>query len=85
MQRRTTIIRSILPRLVFMHAAYFALASLPAAGADTPPLKGQRIFVCGHSFHMPMANMLPEIEQVAGIIDRVLLGAFPFVAMTCAI
>ncbi len=45
-------------------------ASPPAAGADTAEIQGQRIFVCGHSFHMPVANMLPEIEKLAGIKNQ---------------
>src|SRR6185436_16675650 len=50
------------------------LASLPAAAAKTQEVQGQRVFVCGHSFHMPVAGMLPEIEKLAGIRDQQPVG-----------
>ena len=36
-------------------------------GADTPEIQKQRVFVCGHSFHMPVATMLPEVTKAAGL------------------
>lgn len=36
-------------------------ALLPPAGAEESKLKGQRIFICGHSFHVPIANPLQVV------------------------
>lgn len=46
----------------------------PAATPETQEVRGQRVFVCGHSFHMPVAGMLPEIEKLAGIRDHQPVG-----------
>lgn len=43
--------------------------------ADAPPVKGQRVFICGHSFHMPVAGMLNEVAKSAGIKDHRLAGS----------
>jgi hypothetical protein len=44
------------------------------AQADQPAAKGQRVFVCGHSFHMPIAAPLQEIAHAAGITDQKFVG-----------
>ena len=49
-------------------------ALLPAASAEEPKLKGPRIFICGHSFHVPIAGPLQEVAKLAGITDQKLLG-----------
>jgi len=43
------------------------LVSVSISRAETPGMSGPRIFICGHSFHMPVANMLPEIVKSAAI------------------
>src|SRR5436309_13481101 len=48
--------------------------ALPVAPAEEAALKGQRVFVCGHSFHMPIAPMLGEIGRAAGIKGHDLSG-----------
>lgn len=52
-------------------AALFLFVS--AAAADEAP-GGRRVFVCGHSFHMPIAPMLEEIATSAGIKGHQLAG-----------
>lgn len=40
-----------------------------------PPItKGQRIFTCGHSFHVFVYTMLPELAEFAGIKDQEMIG-----------
>lgn len=51
------------------------LLLIPVGADDKPtPVKGQRVFVAGHSFHMMIANPLGEIARAAGIQDHVLAG-----------
>jgi hypothetical protein len=45
-----------------------------AATPSEPPLKGQRVFTAGHSFHMFIAPILAEIAQSAGIKDHKVAG-----------
>jgi hypothetical protein len=58
--------------------AAFVIASLSplrsAARAEEPKPKGQRIFICGHSFHVPIAAPLQEVAELARITDQRLLG-----------
>lgn len=64
--------------------ALFALAVFPAATvaevvpAATQPVvpidHGLRVFVAGHSFHVPMAPVLAEVAKSAGLADNELLG-----------
>src|SRR2546430_1968283 len=49
-----------------------ALGAPPAAAEDPPA--GQRVFVCGHSFHVPIAVPLKQIALSAGIKDHVDAG-----------
>ncbi len=60
-------------RLVPAGLIVAALAVLPAAGRDAPPL-GVRVFVCGHSFHMPIREPLGQIAKAAGISGHTLAG-----------
>ncbi|MGC3968980.1 MAG: hypothetical protein QM775_16890 [Pirellulales bacterium] len=39
-----------------------------------PIAKGQRIFICGHSFHVFIFAMLPELAEAAGIKDQEIVG-----------
>src|SRR5580765_5546571 len=65
----------ILRRLLFAACVVASLpVLLPAASAKEPTLKGQRIFICGHSFHVPIAGPLQEVAELAGITDQRLLG-----------
>ena len=49
------------------------LWSFPTQAADVPSAtdattaRGQRVFICGHSFHIYVAKLLPELTQAAGI------------------
>src|SRR5262245_24818380 len=54
-------------RFPFAVAGVVLLTSFTVVRGDTPEARGQRVFVCGHSFHMPVANMLPEVVKSAGI------------------
>ena len=52
-----------------------ALLVLPSFAQDTAtPPAGQRVFVAGHSFHMPIVQPLGQIAKSAGIKDHVLAG-----------
>ena len=67
--------RHILRQLLLAASVVASLtALLPAASAEEPKLKGQRIFICGHSFHVPIAGSLQEVAGLAGITDQELLG-----------
>ena len=57
-------------RLFPVFAVLFA--GLPADGAE---IKGQRIFICGHSFHVPIVKPLEEAAKAAGITDQKLIGS----------
>jgi hypothetical protein len=56
--------------------AVLALGVVTAAGADAPPGidKGVRLFMTGHSFHMPMQAMLTEVAKSAGLAEHALVG-----------
>lgn len=38
-------------------------------------IRSQRIFICGHSFHMPVAAPLQEMAKAAGITDQQIVGS----------
>lgn len=78
-----------IPLLARGRFACFALALLPAlvlpATASADELPGQRIFICGHSFHVgiggsPRPNTqvkgvpLQEVAELAGIKDQKIVG-----------
>lgn len=43
--------------------------------ASAPPeIAGQRVFICGHSFHMYIAKLLPGMARAAGIANFALAG-----------
>ncbi len=55
-------------------AVLVAASFLPhAAAADSPPA-GQRVFVSGHSFHMPIVNPLAQIAAAAGVAGHKVAG-----------
>jgi hypothetical protein len=57
-------------RLVVL-SALLLLLSRPALSDEKPaPPKGQRVFVCGHSFHVMIARPLGEVASKAGIKDH---------------
>jgi CubicO group peptidase (beta-lactamase class C family) len=57
--------------ILFLAAAGCPAALLPARAADrqaaAPVTSGQRVFVCGHSFHVFIAEPLAEMAQAAGL------------------
>ncbi|QOV89718.1 hypothetical protein [Humisphaera borealis] len=71
---------AILNRLRFFLPALLCLL-LPAMGfaddkpASAAPPKGQRVQICGHSFHIFVAPALGKIAESAGIKDHVTVGA----------
>lgn len=73
------LIQYTLPTLVASLLAVLLLA--PARGADeksgaaTPPVtKGQRIYTCGHSFHVFVYKLLDDVAKSAGITDHQSVG-----------
>lgn len=54
-------------------ALFVALAPFHAAVGEEQPA-GQRVFVCGHSFHVYVAKPLEELAKAAGIANHVNLG-----------
>mgnify|MGYP000991497208 CR=1 FL=1 len=38
--------------------------------AQTPPVQGQRVFTCGHSFHVFVYRLVSEMAKAAGIHDH---------------
>lgn len=54
------------PSLKFVAVfTWFSLLPLPAA--DAPANEPLRVFICGHSFHIFTARILPELARSAGI------------------
>lgn len=51
-----------------------ALPRCPRVGADEGPSQGQRVFICGHSFHMMVAAPLADVARAAGIAEHRLAG-----------
>jgi hypothetical protein len=58
-----------------------SLSSLPARAEDKksdklaePIIKGQRVFTCGHSFHVFVPDILADIAKKADIKDHVKVG-----------
>lgn len=68
--------------LRFVAAGPFVVVLLTALGAGGDPApraevaapRALRVFVAGHSFHMPMADPLNQIAQAAGVAEPVLAG-----------
>jgi hypothetical protein len=54
--------------------ALLAVALFPLVVSAQDPPAGQRVYVCGHSFHVPMAAPLEHIARAAGIKDHVTAG-----------
>lgn len=57
---------------------FLSLASA-RANSDNPstsaaPPKGQRVFICGHSFHVFVGPMIATVAKAAGITDHVAAG-----------
>ena len=46
----------------------------PVATAAQPLATGQRIFLCGHSFHFHVPAMLEEIAKLAGLQEQKIVG-----------
>src|SRR5581483_8398624 len=64
-----------MPRRLAAVGLVAVLVSLPAAGRDAlAPPPGVRVFVCGHSFHMPIAEPLGQMAAAAGITGHRLAG-----------
>ena len=57
----------------FRTLAALALCPVLVAAAQGPPV-GQRVFICGHSFHVMMAAPLGQIAEAAGIEGHVQVG-----------
>lgn len=47
--------------------------SPPVAAATVPIDHGLRIFICGHSFHVGIRGVLPEVAAAAGLKDQQIL------------
>jgi CubicO group peptidase (beta-lactamase class C family) len=77
MMRRSILVR-LGAALLFLGAIGY-LTALPPARAEgqpatTPITKGQRVFVCGHSFHVFIGEPLAEMAQAAGLKDHKTVG-----------
>jgi hypothetical protein len=46
----------------------------PSATQPAPIVQGQRIFTCGHSFHVFVYGLLDELAKSAGIADQEMVG-----------
>lgn len=72
-------IRSFVVRRRIVTAMLFVVSvglpqSTPTYAADEAPVKGQRIFTCGHSFHVFVRPLLIEMAKAAGIDDQQYVG-----------
>jgi len=60
-------------------AAVILCALIPSLGfsddktTEAPP-KGQRVLICGHSFHVFVGNQIAAVAKAAGITDHVAVG-----------
>src|SRR5262245_42128941 len=56
--------------------AFFAATVAPTGAADAPAEKpkAQRIFVMGHSFHVPIAQPLDQMARAAGFEGKQIVG-----------
>src|SRR4051794_13174570 len=54
-------------RLMPLTLAAGLFAAAPAAGQSPTAPAGQRVFVAGHSFHVPMTDPLAEIARAADV------------------
>lgn len=61
-------------RMPSVFAALLLSLSLVGAAETATPIPGQRVFVCGHSFHWYVADLLPAIERSAGITGATMVG-----------
>src|ERR1051325_1789768 len=52
---------------LFIATSLLVSAAHAAEPASTTPLDNQRVFVCGHSFHIYIARFLPELAKSANI------------------
>jgi hypothetical protein len=70
-----------LPALLALTCAagvFFGVASVPAGEKNfASDVKGQRVFTCGHSFHVFMPAILKDMAAKAGIKDHVQVGMSP--------
>jgi hypothetical protein len=62
--------------LLGLAAVYLVAAAGRVAGEDAPAdaPRGQRIFVMGHSFHMPIAQPLDQMAKAAGFAGGKIVG-----------
>lgn len=49
-------------------------AGLPGSSQTTPVDRGQRVFTCGHSFHVFVPGILADMAKGAGIRDHKIVG-----------
>lgn len=54
--------------------ALIAISMFCVSAQAEPPPKGQRVFTCGHSFHIWVVPLLEELAKNAGIADHVVAG-----------
>jgi hypothetical protein len=66
--------RSLVIAIGCLSACTGGAASLAADAAPPAPVKGQRIFTCGHSFHYFMPKILTDIAAKAHIEGHVQVG-----------
>jgi hypothetical protein len=67
--------RLLCPRLLLLAVALaLAAASAQADDAQSAPLRGQRVFTAGHSFHVFMPGILTELARAADIKDHAQVG-----------
>lgn len=74
---RVTAPALLLAALIYLRPPAPAAAPLSQAGdakAAAPVEKGQRVFVCGHSFHVFIAGPLGDMARTAGIKGHTLVG-----------
>jgi len=61
--------------LYFWPAAFLAASLLQSGGGQAGPItKGQRVFTCGHSFHVWVAGILSDMAKSAGIQGHEIAG-----------
>jgi hypothetical protein len=74
MPRRPSLIRLATTFLLGTALGLVAFTSAAAEEKAEPVSKGQRVFVCGHSFHVFIDGPLAEMAKAAGIKDHKRVG-----------
>ncbi|HSI13264.1 MAG TPA: hypothetical protein VK961_14530 [Chthoniobacter sp.] len=73
MTKLSVVLLGLLPGVLWMPVPTFG-ADEKTTSATQPATKGQRVYTCGHSFHVFVPRLLEEVAKSAGIADHQTVG-----------